>query len=116
MQISLRRGALALLGSAVLLSCTDNPSSPRAVPTTARRALAALPAVRFSEIHYDNTGTDAGEAIEIEGPEGATLTGFSIVLAARWRMRRYSTSARSVRARSASYAFRNASVGNNSSR
>jgi DNA/RNA endonuclease G (NUC1) len=39
-----------------------------------------LPDVRVSEIHYDNTGVDAGEAIEIEGPEGATLTGFSLVL------------------------------------
>jgi DNA/RNA endonuclease G (NUC1) len=36
--------------------------------------------IRVSEIHYDNTGVDAGEAIEIEGPEGATLTGFSLVL------------------------------------
>jgi DNA/RNA endonuclease G (NUC1) len=34
----------------------------------------------FNEIHYDNAGTDAGEAIEIEGPAGADLTGFSIVL------------------------------------
>jgi DNA/RNA endonuclease G (NUC1) len=35
---------------------------------------------RVTEIHYDNTGTDAAEAIEIEGPAGADLTGFSIVL------------------------------------
>jgi DNA/RNA endonuclease G (NUC1) len=39
-----------------------------------------LPEIRFSEIHYDNIGTDVGEAIEIEGPAGADLTGFSIVL------------------------------------
>src|SRR6185503_18123933 len=80
MQISLRRGTLAFLGSAVLLSCTDNPSSPRAVPTAARRALAALPAVRFSEIHYDNAGTDAGEAIEVSGPAGTDVTGWRVVL------------------------------------
>ncbi len=36
--------------------------------------------IRVSEIHYDNSGVDAGEAIEIEGPAGATLTGFSLVL------------------------------------
>ncbi len=39
-----------------------------------------LPNVRFSEIHYDNSGTDVGEAIEIEGPAGTDLTGWSIVL------------------------------------
>lgn len=39
-----------------------------------------LPNTRFSEIHYDNVGTDAGEAIEIEGPAGTDLTGWSIVL------------------------------------
>jgi len=35
---------------------------------------------RFNEIHYDNLGTDTGEAIEIEGPAGADVTGFSVVL------------------------------------
>jgi len=36
--------------------------------------------VRFNEIHYDNVGTDVGEAIEVEGPAGTDLTGYSIVL------------------------------------
>ena len=36
--------------------------------------------VRLNEIHYDNAGTDAGEAIEVEGPAGTDITGFSIVL------------------------------------
>jgi DNA/RNA endonuclease G (NUC1) len=39
-----------------------------------------LPAVRFSELHYDNFGTDVGEAIEVEGPAGTNLSGWSIVL------------------------------------
>ena len=39
-----------------------------------------LPSVRFSEIHYDNTGTDVGEALEISGPAGMDLTGWSVVL------------------------------------
>jgi uncharacterized protein YjdB len=39
-----------------------------------------LPSTRFSEIHYDNFGTDVGEAIEVEGPAGTDLTGWSIVL------------------------------------
>jgi len=34
----------------------------------------------INEIHYDNLGTDAGEAIEIEGPAGADVSGFTIVL------------------------------------
>lgn len=39
-----------------------------------------LPDIRFSEIHYDNTGTDVNEAIEIEGSAGTDLTGWTIVL------------------------------------
>ena len=41
---------------------------------------APLPPVRFSEIHYDPVGTDAGEAIEVEGPAGASLDNWHIVL------------------------------------
>jgi predicted extracellular nuclease len=41
---------------------------------------AAATSVFINEIHYDNTGTDAGEAIEIAGPAGTDLTGWSIVL------------------------------------
>ncbi|HLA72999.1 MAG TPA: DNA/RNA non-specific endonuclease [Steroidobacteraceae bacterium] len=37
-------------------------------------------AVHVSEIHYDNAGTDVGEAIEIEGPVGTDLAGYSVVL------------------------------------
>ncbi|TDQ18883.1 putative secreted protein (Por secretion system target) [Algoriphagus boseongensis] len=36
--------------------------------------------VFINEIHYDNTGADVGEAIEIAGPAGTDLTGWSIVL------------------------------------
>ncbi len=45
----------------------------------ARPAAAAI-SVFINEIHYDNTGTDAGEAIEIAGPAGTDLTGWSLVL------------------------------------
>jgi DNA/RNA endonuclease G (NUC1) len=41
---------------------------------------APLPPIRFSEIHYDPVGTDAGEAIEVEGPAGASLDNWHIVL------------------------------------
>jgi hypothetical protein len=36
--------------------------------------------VFINEIHYDNTGGDTGEAIEIAGPAGTNLTGWSILL------------------------------------
>src|SRR4029079_9433771 len=39
-----------------------------------------VPSVRFAEIHYDNTGTDAGEAIEVSGPAGMDVTGWTVVL------------------------------------
>ncbi|MFN2571281.1 MAG: DNA/RNA non-specific endonuclease, partial [Gemmatimonadales bacterium] len=39
-----------------------------------------LPETRFSELHYDNTGTDVGESIELEGAAGTDLTGWTIVL------------------------------------
>ena len=41
---------------------------------------AAQTSVFINEIHYDNVGTDAGEAIEVAGPAGTDLTGWSIVL------------------------------------
>lgn len=42
--------------------------------------LQAAPTVFINEIHYDNTGTDTGEFVEIAGPAGTDLTGYSIVL------------------------------------
>ncbi len=36
--------------------------------------------VFINEIHYDNSGTDDGEAIEIAGPSATDLSGWSIVL------------------------------------
>ncbi|HPF51768.1 MAG TPA: T9SS type A sorting domain-containing protein [Draconibacterium sp.] len=36
--------------------------------------------VFINEIHYDNVSTDSGEAIEVAGPAGTDLTGWSIVL------------------------------------
>jgi len=40
----------------------------------------AVDAVFFSEIHYDNFGADANEAIEVTAPAGMDMTGWSIVL------------------------------------
>jgi len=36
--------------------------------------------VFINEIHYDNDGTDAGEAIEVAGPAGTDLAGWRVVL------------------------------------
>ena len=40
----------------------------------------AMTSVFINEIHYDNSGTDAGEAIEIAGPAGTDLSTWSLVL------------------------------------
>lgn len=40
----------------------------------------AATSVFVNEIHYDNDGTDTGEAIEIAGPAGTDLAGWSLVL------------------------------------
>lgn len=37
-------------------------------------------AVFVNELHYDNASTDSNEAIEIAGPSGTSLTGWSIAL------------------------------------
>jgi DNA/RNA endonuclease G (NUC1) len=55
-----------IVGSALLHVSAGAPYTP--------------PNIRFSEIHYDNVGTDADEAIEIEGPVGTDLTGWSVLL------------------------------------
>lgn len=48
---------------------------------TPAAAFSQVPAPVFiNEIHYDNTGTDTGEAIEIAGPAGTDLSGWSIIL------------------------------------
>ena len=47
---------------------------------TPTAAQGAGPTVFINEIHYDNTGADVGEAIEIAGPAGTDLSGWSVVL------------------------------------
>ena len=58
--------------------------------SSAALALAGIPALaapanaaitpHLSEIHYDNGGTDVGEAIEVAADPGADLTGWRVVL------------------------------------
>jgi DNA/RNA endonuclease G (NUC1) len=87
MRIRIGRATLVALAFAVG-SCSDNGVAnparlrPFGGPSLdlAASAADALPDVRFSEIHYDNSGTDTGEAIEISGPAGTDLRAYSIVL------------------------------------
>ncbi len=58
----------------------DRPDARRDALPVATSLTAAAPAVRFSELHYDNVGTDAGEAIELSGPAGQSVQGWSVVL------------------------------------
>ncbi|RIK17121.1 MAG: hypothetical protein DCC50_02715 [Acidobacteria bacterium] len=64
------RTAVAVAGAAALLASALTPLT----------ASAADGDVFISEIHYDNDGTDTGEAIEVQAPVGTDLTGWSIVL------------------------------------
>jgi uncharacterized protein len=51
------------------------------VGTAATRASAASgPPIFIDEFHYDNTGTDTGEFVEVFGPAGTNMTGWQIVL------------------------------------
>lgn len=68
LQIALSAAALGLVALAVLFG-----SIAWAVPGSSSD-------VFINEFHYDNTGTDVGEFIEIAGPAGTDLSGYSIVL------------------------------------
>jgi DNA/RNA endonuclease G (NUC1) len=69
------------LGTATITATAPNSVSGNTLLTvTAAAPPPVLPATRFSEIHYDNAGTDVGEAIEVEGPAGTNLAGWSVVL------------------------------------
>lgn len=51
-----------------------------AIFTLLSTILFAQTPIFINEIHYDNDGTDTGEGIEIAGPAGTDLTGWSLVL------------------------------------
>ncbi|HEY6925676.1 MAG TPA: DNA/RNA non-specific endonuclease [Steroidobacteraceae bacterium] len=78
---------VAATGVATGISVGDTvitATAPNGIAGTAalhvNASLTGMPDIRFSEIHYDNVGTDTGEAIEVEGPAGASIDGYSIVL------------------------------------
>ncbi|MDQ3676989.1 MAG: ExeM/NucH family extracellular endonuclease, partial [Actinomycetota bacterium] len=51
-----------------------------ALPSAASAQAGAASPIFINEIHYDNVGTDSGEAIEVVAPEGTNLSGYSLVL------------------------------------
>ena len=77
----MRTRRVALIALATLFgSCMDQGPTGSHSRTGFLSDGLGLPAVRFSEIHYDNVGTDVGEAIEISGPAGTDVTGWQVVL------------------------------------
>lgn len=70
------RSAKAALAAAVPLAMLGGllAAAPSAV------AVAPDSAVFINELHYDNASTDVGELVEVAGPAGTDLTGWSIVL------------------------------------
>ena len=75
------RAPRAVLLAAFLAACAGDAAPGPLAPATPARSVSAAAAagVRISEIHYDNAGDDAGEAIEVTGPAGTDLTGWSLV-------------------------------------
>ena len=64
----------------IIALSTNNKGDTTTITVNAAPPPTGLSNVRFSEIHYDNDGTDINEFIEIEGPAGGDLTGWSVVL------------------------------------
>jgi hypothetical protein len=65
------------LWAVILMLCLVWPAAATAAP----QAYVVPGAMVFiNEIHYDNVGTDTGEAVEIAGPAGTDLTGWQLVL------------------------------------
>ena len=73
--------ALGLFASATLVqSCVADRTTGTSALQHYIATASVMPEIRISEFHYDNPGTDAGEAIEISGPSGASLSGWQLVL------------------------------------
>ncbi len=67
-------------GTATVVATSGSVADSATVTVTAPSGGGGTTNVRVSEFHYDNEGTDAGEAIEIEGDAGGSLAGWSLVL------------------------------------
>ncbi|MGQ0648937.1 MAG: DNA/RNA non-specific endonuclease [Gemmatimonadaceae bacterium] len=74
------RAALLAAAFAILSCSAEGSLNPVDGAESRLEVSAALSSVRISEFHYDNTGTDADETIEVSGPAGTDLTGWQLVL------------------------------------
>jgi DNA/RNA endonuclease G (NUC1) len=77
MMRSQSRILLAIVATVAAASCGIDAGPP---VTATRQEVSLVSNVRFAEIHYDNTGTDVGESLEISGPAGTDVTGWQAVL------------------------------------
>ena len=76
-----RPGLVFATLAVAVVSCSENSvTGPGDTGTPRTMTVAVPPVVRISEFHYDNVGTDVGEAVEISGPAGTDLTGWQLVL------------------------------------
>lgn len=69
-----RRPLVAAMAAALAMGVLSFADLPAAAVAPAGGA------VFVNELHYDNDGTDSGEAIELAGPAGTDLAGWSVVL------------------------------------
>ena len=82
----MRRFINATVIVALLAACSNTevlapaPSPAAKVASSVLLGLNASQPVRISEFHYDNVGGDFSEWIEISGPGGTNLQGYTIVL------------------------------------
>jgi uncharacterized delta-60 repeat protein len=67
------------MGSTSTATITVNPQNDAPIIYDASNVLIS-DSVFINEIHYDNTGTDEGEAIELAGVAGQDLAGWKLVL------------------------------------
>ncbi|HLL46299.1 MAG TPA: lamin tail domain-containing protein, partial [Longimicrobiaceae bacterium] len=67
-------------GSATITATTANGVSGSAALLVQGGGGGSATNVRVSEFHYDNDGTDTGEAVEIEGDANGSLAGWKLVL------------------------------------
>ncbi len=76
----MRRVVFAAAVLVLLASCVWTDRLASSMEEVGLFSATSLPAVRFSELHYDDAGTDSAEAIEVSGPAGTDVTGWTIVL------------------------------------
>jgi hypothetical protein len=78
--MSRRRSAVLFTALALTLTGLPVLPSPGGHGDSAAAETAGAADVFVNEVHYANSGVDAGEFVELAGPAGADLTGYDVVL------------------------------------